>query len=423
MYNNGCIFFFNDTGGLLTVGSSFFLFCGDLTGERLTWIRDCVPGPGQVKQHGPQTDTGTSDGCTLYLTGDALVSLADRRMEDSWNSLIANSMLKVVADGDELRLHGLRKEVSSKFPQVEITGDSRSPDAVTLWYSLVKEIRHTWGNSDKAAFLLCYSPYMSRTPVYMLRFLKSAIEAGCMPELYTYLDGVHAAHLSQRPSEFENIGEGISALSTVAGGSGEDPWFGACSRCATARGYYVKNPDTGGCQPVSCIDAISIRPLKEILDRFTGDHPIMAHSCGSAVARVTPVSPETGPVPPIFTILITNTPYVSEWTFGGLSMAVAAAMGGIETRVIFIEQGVYSVCGSHEVTPEDRVFNVQEMIDATSDIPNLHYYVYEPSLHERGLEVTECQSSVEMVKGAGLGVLLGIRPDTANSRPVRTIFF
>ncbi len=320
-------------------------------------------------------------------------------------------------------MHGIRDEVVTRYPDVNVTGDRRSADEITFWQSLVNHIQENWTGSDKVAFLLCYSPYMSRIPVYMLRFLKSAVEAGLTPELYSYLDGVHAAHMYQRPSEFENIGEGIAALSTVAGGSGEDPWFGACSRCATARGYYVKNTETGGCVPVSCIDAITIRPLKEILDRFIGHHPILAHSCGGTSVSRIKEQPGTDTANPILTVMITNTPYVSEWTFGGLSMAVAAAMGGIETRVIFIEQGVYSLCGNHEVTPDDRVFNVQEMVEATSDITGLHYYVYSPSLAERGLERAECLSSIEMIDSTGLGALLGVTGHANNSRPVRTIFF
>jgi len=403
--------------------TSYFLFCGELSAERIQWIKGCFPEKESAGRSRPSKVTDAVNGCNLYLTGDALMSLVDARLENSWNSLFSDSMVRIIADGDELRLHGLRDEVCTRYPGVNVTGDRSSAEEMTFWQSLVNHIQENWTGTDKVAFLLCYSPYMSRTPVYMLRFLKSAVEAGLTPELYSYLDGVHVAHTYQRPSEFENIGEGIAALSTVAGGSGEEPWFGACSRCATARGYYMKNPDTGGCEPVSCIDAITIRPLKEILDRFIGNHPILAHSCGgSSVSGVTEES-GTDNANPILTIMITNTPYVSEWTFGGLSMAVAAAMGGIETRVIFIEQGVYSLCGNHEVTPEDRVFNVQEMVEATSDITGLRYYVYSPSLQERGLAVGECQSSVEMIDGPGLGALLGVTGPENNSRPVRTIIF
>jgi tRNA 2-thiouridine synthesizing protein C len=409
--------------GVLPLNISFFLFCGEVSAERLQWIRECISVTDGSQPAESARGLGGSEGCKLFLTGDALMSLIDARIEQEWIALSSDPRVEVIVDGDELRLHGLRDEVNSRFSGVNITGNSSSAKETTFWQSLVIEIQEKWNEIDKAAFLLCYSPYMSRTPVYMLRFLKSVVEAGLTPEIYTYLDGVHAAHKDQKPYEFENIGEGIVAISTVAGSSGEDPWFGACSRCATARGYYVKNPKTGGCEPVSFIDAVTIRSLKEILDRFRGDHPILAHTCGCAPASRVTELPGADNLPPILTVMITNTPYVSEWTFGGLSMAVAAAMGGIETRVIFIEQGVYSLCGNHEVTPQDRVFNVQEMVEATSDIPDLHYFVYTPSIRVRGLKVAECQSFVETVDGPGLGALLGVKTHAKNGRLIRTIFF
>lgn len=413
---------------MVRVNIPFFFFSGEIAPERLAWVRSCLMLPGDPEMAAGAYGHGSYPEIRLFLTGDALMSLADARTAPGWSALASDRRVAIFADREELRLHGLVHLVSSRFPGIIVAGNGSPleggsvPEGVGFWQALVQALPDGGMHAGKAAFLLCHSPYMSRTPVYMLRFLKSAVEAGLTPELYSYLDGVHAAHRDQRPSEFENIGEGILALSTVAAGSGEDPWFGACSRCATARGYYVKNARTGGCEPASYLDAVTIRPLKEILDRFTSDHPILGHTCAVAPARCNPGTGTRG-IPPILVIMITNTPYVSEWTFGGLSMAVAAAMGGIETRVVFIEQGVYAVCGNHEVSPDDRVFNVQEMLEATSDIPDLHFAVFADALRERGLERAESLSFVEPVNIPGLSALLGIRAQGEDTRPVRTIFF
>ncbi len=160
--------------------SSYFLFCGEVSPERLQWIKGCFP-----EKSGPAKITDINNGCNLYLTGDALMSLVDARLENDWDSLFSDSMVSVIADGDELRLHGLRDEVCTRYPEVNVTGDRSSADEITFWQSLVNHIQENWTGTDKAAFLLCYSPYMSRTPVYMLRFLKSAVEAGLTPELYS----------------------------------------------------------------------------------------------------------------------------------------------------------------------------------------------------------------------------------------------
>lgn len=352
------------------------------------------------------------------------MSLVDVRMREDWKILSEHPGVVIVADGEELRLHGLTGEVTTRLPEVSVRGPDEGGNPMAFWRMLVEELRDRAESPGKVAFLLCNSPYMSRIPVYMLRFLKSGIEAGCTPELYTYLDGVHVAHIEQRPSEFENIGEGIAALATVAGGDVK-PWFGACSRCATARGYYAKNPSTGGCVPVSCIDEITIRPLKEILERFEGDHPVMAPMSGDIGTRTGNDRENIGtpPVPPVLLIFITASPYTSEWAFGGLSLAVAAAMGGMKTKVVFIEQGVWALCGNHEVVPEDRVFNVQEMIEATMDLPDLEYRVYAPSLDERGVSVTESLSGLKAVDGEGLAGLLTGSEGTGSGQRTRLILF
>jgi hypothetical protein len=119
------------------------------------------------------------------------------------------------------------------------------------------------------------------------------------------------------------------------------------------------NPGTGFCEPASCIQEIAIRPLKEILARFFQDHPIVSHFSGECVLE------ERAKDAPHLVIFITSPPYCSEWTFGGLSLAVAAAMDGMRTTVVFIEDGVFALHGTHDVPENDKIFNIQEMIAVT----------------------------------------------------------
>jgi len=376
---------------------SFFFLSGEATPERVHWIRDAVlPPAGRAANI-------SSPRYSIYLTGEALISLADSRNAEYWNSIMQEAGVDVIADGEEIRLHGLAGHLHQQYPRLFIPGEGKTGEELSFWHTLVVYLMGGDPVIGKAGFLLCQGPYMSRTPVYMLRFLKSAVEQGIRPEIYAYLDGVHAAHLDQKPSEFENIGEGISSLSIIAGETEGEGWFGACSRCATARGYFIKDPDTGTCRPSSCIPAIRVRALKEILERFNAFHPILAHCCGGTL----PSEKRMHDSPyPVLNILISCSPYMSEWTFGGLSMAVATAMGGMETRVLFIEQGVYALCGDHTVFPEDRVFNVQEMIMATMDIPMLRYAVYTPSLEERGLHASSNFSAILGITPERLGNFL-----------------
>jgi sulfur relay (sulfurtransferase) complex TusBCD TusD component (DsrE family) len=404
------------------MSGSYFLFCDMISDERINWLRECIEK--RMPDAAPQADDDVSDspGCTIFLTGESLMSLADRRMIPGWRSLLKNPRLNIVADGDELNLHGLVSAVREWYPKIIITEQVRIGDSSAFWNSVLSMLIHEWEESEKAAFLLCNSPYMSRIPVYMLRFLNCVAERGLSPEFYAYLDGVHSAHMEQSPSEFENVGDGISKIFGLQEQSGSRPWFSACSRCATARGYYIRNRETGGCEPSSCIDSITIRPLKEILDRFSSTHPILSHACGGSCQKRQPDEESSGAAPELL-IFLTNSPYSTEWTFGGISLAVAAAMGGIWTSVVFIEQGIYSLCGEHEISPGDRVFNIQEMIMATTDIPELAYFVYSPSLVDRGIEVSENLSMVDKIDSAGLGDLIWRNIGEGVIPRSRTIFF
>jgi tRNA 2-thiouridine synthesizing protein C len=388
---------------------STFLFCDPIPAERIRWIaaiivalndKSATEHPGSVK---------------VFLTGDALFSLVDARARPAWAMVSTLPSVQIIADGDELQLQGLRDSVSSGFPQVMITGIG---DQGPFWEGLVTALKEEWVGLKNAAFLLCNSPYMSRVPVYMLRFLSRVEKAGLHPELYSYLDGVHTLHDGQRPSEFENIGRGVAALAGAAVQSGRDPWFAACSRCATARGYYQMNPGTGFCEPASCIQDITIRPLKEILARFSSNHPIVSHASGAMV----PGAGRRGGVPHLV-VFITNPPYCTEWTFGGMSLALAAAMDGIPTRVIFIEEGVYALHGTHEVPKNDKVFNIQEMVAVTIDVNTLQYFVHAPSLEDRGIDISGAFYLVRKVTNEDLARIL-FPPDNDCTAPaIRMIFF
>ncbi len=390
--------------------SSTFLFCDPISGERMRWLAGVIGAAGGEGQPG---DTGT---VKIFLTGDALFSLLDSRTRPSWLTLSRMPSVEVIADADELRLQGLYEPVTSGVPGVRVIGNG---DGLSFWGELVSALKKDWAGTKTAAFLLCTSPYMSRVPVYMLRFLSHVVDAGLNPELYCYLDGVHTLHDGQRPSEFENIGKGISALSGKTIQSCRDPWFAACSRCATARGYYQMNPGTGFCEPASCIQDIAIRPLKEILGRFPGFHPVASHVGGWTVPR----GDAKGGVPGL-TVVITHPPYCSEWTFGGLSLAIAAAMDGIPTNVIFIEDGVYALQGTHEVPQNDRIFNVQEMIAVTTDITDLSYYVHAPSVADRGVPGTGSFPLVRTASNDDLSRILFPANNTpAPAHAMRILFF
>ena len=93
--------------------------------------------------------------------------------------------------------------------------------------------------------------------------------------------------------------------------------------------------------------------------------------------------PQKDETRPRLTIFISHSPYASEWTFGGVSFAVASATHDISTQVIFVEDGVYGMIGEHQITEKEKIFNLQDILEATSDLKNLKLYAHAPSLEKR----------------------------------------
>ena len=122
---------------------------------------------------------------------------------------------------------------------------------------------------------------------------------------------------------------------------------------------------------------------------------ILSHNCGIGLNKGLASEIEN-----IF--LITNPPYISENAFGALSMAMASANHDILTKVVFIEDGIYCLSGIHEIQPDDHIFNVQDIIESTGDMESLQYYLYEPSVEMRGVDILDYVKEFKTIQSQGL---------------------
>ena len=129
-----------------------------------------------------------------------------------------------------------------------------------------------------------------------------------------------------------------------------------------------------------------------------------------------------GRKPPI-TILVTRRPYGTEVAFGAISFAVACAYEGIQTRVIFIEDGVYALMGDHKLEKGTHFFNLQEVIDAVAGSENLQFFVFQPSLNLRGISKNRKLNAVLDIGIPELGQLLFYPPNGVSANHQRVIFF
>lgn len=379
----------------------YFLFLEKIPVERLEWIKGCISRREVLnKVEKKKKAEGTKlDEYKFFLSGDALFSLVDNRYQQSWKELFSIPYVECILDSEELNLLGLDCEkIVEQFPKNQINfaknniEKPKNEKSHDFWDNLINSI-HAKKFNRRLGFLAFQGPYMSRTSVKMLRLLERSIKKRLNPQLFTYLDGIHLGHLEQQPSEFENIGKGLLSLKKKARKHGLNFTMLSCSRCGTARGYIRNNQDKEYKVSEDVISGYSFCNLNKIIDFYEKNGLILAPNWGSVqfFSNDIPKPCKEGNLSiknPI-TIFITHSPYGSEWTFGGLSFAMACANHGIHTNVVFIEDGIYCIHGNHKVNEKDKIFNIQEIIIATYDMEDLNYFVFKPSLDERHLSVSK----------------------------------
>jgi tRNA 2-thiouridine synthesizing protein C len=269
---------------------------------------------------------------------------------------------------------------------------------------------------------------MHRSAWHGLCFLSAVLEERLSAELYAYLDGIHLGHHGQRPTDAENIGDGLSSISEQAAAAGLDFQVLACARCANARGYSTWDDGQGSVISTCTIKPFKIRDLNLMIDRFTHAHTILSPDSGSLLLRKHSATSsldrtdKTSKAPPV-TILVTKSPYSTELASGAVAFAAACAHAGILTRVIFIEDGIYAVTGSHRVPPGSAVYNLQDVINAVAGSANLHFFAFTPSLQKRGITKDKSLNAVLDIGYPGLGKIFFYPPGNLLAEHQRVLVF
>ncbi|MDD1703164.1 MAG: DsrE family protein [Methanoregula sp.] len=393
----------------------FFLLSGPVTQERLAWIGDCLKfyfiklNPENFLHH-----TKTEDGVfTFLLTGDALYSLHDPATVRTWENILSLPSVRIICDRQELALRGISVEgLKRKLPDQVIDHNRLGINGQqSFWNDVAKIARqHEQPIPSTVGYLQMDSPYMNRSSLLAVKCLTAAVEAHASVEFYAYLDGIHCGHIDQAPLEFENVGRGLEALAEKAAKRGLQCQMPACTRCAAARGYSTWDETEGEVVSACTIRPYRIRNLNEMIERFGRNHIILGENVASLQVKKEGQASsfslvETDRAPPV-TILVTRTPYGTELAFGAISFAVACAGQGILTRVIFIEDGVYCLTGSHTKNGDTWFFNVQDVIDAVAGSADLQFYAYLPSLERRGLVKNPKMNAVLDIGSTGFGQIL-----------------
>ncbi len=411
----------------------FFLLSGPLSVERLSWIEEClkfffVQLYPETLMHRARTDSPVF---MFLLTGDALYSLEEPETEQVWSVILSLTSVRVICDRQELELRGVSIErIQMKYPdQVTDKNGLAANNQPSFWKDVAALIRQNRQPlPDSVGWLQTESPYMHLSAWHGLQYLSAGLEARFSPELYAYLDGIHVGHIGQNPTESENIGRGLEEIHDRAAELGLPCQFLACNRCATARGYSTWDDGQGVIISTCTIKPFRIREMDAMIDRFERPHIILGDNAGSIQF------PKKGPTvsfdraeksstaPPV-TILVTRSPYSTEHAYGAISFAVACAHQGILTRVVFMEDGVYSLTGNHRVSPDSVPFNIHDVINTVAGSENLHLFVLMPSLQRRGLSKNKNLNAVLDIGFPGLGKILFYPPGNVQAEHQRVLVF
>ena len=410
----------------------FFLIRDILIPERLDWIDELLKF--YFLKLNPQSFRHTSHdreaAFTFFLTGDALYSLQNPQMVELWESIFSLPSIKIVCDQEELALRGITVEhLKMKNPDLVITHNSLALNGrPSFWKDVMKYARqHEQPIPSTIGYLHMASPYMHRSSGILLHCLGAALESQTSWDLYCYLDGIHIGHQGQNPLDMENIGDGLEDLEDRAGKRGLHGQITASATCASARGYATREEGKEGLVPACTIQPVKIRDLHTIAAQFRSNHIILAENCARISLRKENIRPtlsfdEKWRVPPV-TILVTHHPYGSEFASGAVAFAIACAEKEIQTRVVFIEDGVYALSGLHSCASRPQCLNLQEKIDAVSGSENLQFFVFAPSLQARNMSKNPKLTGVLPIGISDLGNLLFYPPTGIVANHQRILFF
>jgi len=415
------------------MNAHFFFLSSRVPVERLSWIEECLKF--FFVQLYPDTlmhrKTAESPVFSFFLTGDALYSLGDPETLQVWNIILSFAPVRIVCDRQELDLRGIGiGPLRMKYPDQVI--DTNSPGAdgkPSFWKDLAMAARQNKPPlPGTVGWFQTGSPYMHRSAWHGLCFLSSAIGERLSAELYAYLDGIHIGHHGQRPTDAENIGKGLTAISEKAAAAGLGFQALACSRSATARGYSTWDDGQGSVISTCTIKPFKIRELDQLIERFRQTHTILSSDAGSLhLGKQNPPlsfdrAQKNNTAPPV-TVLVTQSPYSTELASGAVAFASACAHAGILTRVIFMEDGVYALTGTHRVPANSEVFNLQEVINAVAGSNNLHFFAFSPSFQKRGITKDKSLNAVLDIGYPGLGKIFFYPPGNVQAGHQRAFVF
>jgi tRNA 2-thiouridine synthesizing protein C len=403
-------------------------FSTELTQERLSWIDQALKyytHQGKSAEP-PSAPVPEIPGVTVFLTGDALYSLNEVESRHIWTSILSLPAIRLVCNSDALDHRGIPLvALAERFPvQVSALPAEEHKDTPSFWAEVISATQdhHPPGTRQHIGWLLNSSPYMFPSAGDAARCLSVALGCDCGISLYAHLDGCHACHAGQIAGDRENIGAALELLAKQAAEK-HLPFSLMVQRySAAARGYQSWDDGLGTIGSSFTIKPAHIRDTGVLIGDIENTQVLLSENAGcvrSTLQQPEPDSPDAGQV----NILITHSPYSTEHTYGGIAFAVACAHQGIRSRVIFLEDGVYSITGEHRAHESREDITMPDLIAHLSGTTKLQFFALVPSFHMRGILKSGTVAAVQDIGFEDLGALLFPKEMGTSTGKTRILIF
>ncbi len=376
-----------------------------MTLERFTWITEllklfCSHHYPESFHHHPRTQVPSF---SIFFSGDACYSLINRQYSHLWEILFRLPHIRFLFDTRDLLMRGISIEPFQRRSPDQFIPVSPGHDGASIDFAgaILRKVIQPDSEDRSLGFLYLESPYLGSSGQGVVDLFHAAIRERVSPEWYGYLDGIYAMHHNQQPTMCENAGDSLMKVNSAANKKGLYPLFLLCSQSASARGFSTFTGENRKIVSFCTIPQVKIRDISEIAARFCKPYPILSHSALRIQVprnpRVPTIKPEASPDPPPLIVLVTHSPYGNELSAGAITFASACAHKGIATRVIFLEDGVYTFFGRHALGETAPCLNLQSVITKVSSRDNLECYAYIPSFRERGLQGNLSLKGVQLI--------------------------
>jgi len=387
------------------MAGNIFLFSSLLSQERLSWIEQSLHQYNISSATMQDRQISVKIDVTFFLTGDSIYSLIDSETVHNWISILSLPNIELVCDNDALIKRGfsvshLTDRYSDRITVLPNTFDNGTTPFWSKLFNITTQNREK--NAQGIGWVQISSPHMYPGIIEGSKYLSTAVNFGYNISIYGFLDGIHITHQGQENPASQNDRITLATLKKRAAEKNLTFSILIHQYCAGARGYVTWNDGQGNIGSSYTIQSAHIKSLEEIINHLRCNQVLLSENAGWFNSSLEDISLH----PPFITILITHSPYTTEYTYSGISLATAFAHQGIRTRIVFLEDGVLALSGKQRTLEKSEQYTFPDLLNHLPNDKNIELFSLIPSFYARGTNQDASLTYIRQIQYSDLGNLL-----------------